>query len=54
MRFVRREDGQAFSEYVVLLGMTVLMVVASLAFFVRPVALAFIALARRLVMDLSS
>jgi hypothetical protein len=49
-----REDGQAFSEYLVVLGMTVLMVVASLAFLVRPIALAFVALARRLVMDLSS
>lgn len=54
MRRWRREDGQAVSEYVVLLGMTVLIVVASLALFVRPVALAFVALARRLVMDLSS
>ena len=54
MKRWRREDGQAFSEYLVVLGMTVLMVVASLAFLVRPIALAFVALARRLVMDLSS
>ncbi len=50
----RREDGQALSEYVVLLGLTVLMVLASLTLFVRPIAQAFVALARRLVVDLGS
>lgn len=48
------EAGQAFSEYVVVLGVTVLLVVASMLVFVRPIALAFGALARRLVLTLGS
>lgn len=51
MRWWRRQDGQATSEYVVLLGLTVLLVVSSMNLFVRPIALAFASLARRLVLQ---
>lgn len=50
----RREDGQAASEYLVIVGVTLVIVVASLAIMVGPVAWTFVALVRRIVTDLSS
>ena len=46
--------GQATSEYVVLSGVIAVIVIASMTLFTRPVALAFAALFRRLVLYMTS
>lgn len=46
--------GQAISEYVVLSGVIAVIVIASMTLFTRPVALAFAALFRRLVLYMTS
>ena len=53
-RLVIDRRGQAISEYVVLSGVIAVIVIASMTLFTRPVALAFAALFRRLVLYMTS
>ncbi|MEW5982531.1 MAG: hypothetical protein AB1806_09190 [Acidobacteriota bacterium] len=46
----RRERGQALSEYVVVLGLTAATVIACMTLLVAPVAAAFVAFFKRLVL----
>jgi len=49
-----RQDGQATSEYVTMLGILVATVVACMAMFIAPVSAVYIRLFRRLVLYLTS
>jgi Flp pilus assembly pilin Flp len=53
-RAARAEDGQGVSEYVTLVGITAATVIACMALFVTPVARAYIALFRKLVLQFTS
>ena len=53
-RLVQSSRGQAFSEYLTLSGVIVVIVVASMAAFTTPVARTFAALFRRLVVSFTS
>lgn len=53
-RCLRREDGQALTEYVTIVGMTALTVIASMALFITPVAMAFVRLFRHMALYLTT
>jgi hypothetical protein len=50
----RSTRGQVLSEYVVILGVLVLTIIAAMAMFVGPVAVAVVRLARRIMVNLTS
>ena len=51
---LRGTRGQALTEYLVIVGLLVLIVTAVVTTFVTPIAFAFARLAQRLVLELSS
>jgi len=54
LRALRGERGQAMSEYLVVTGIVAAAILAGLALFTTPVALAFVGLIRRIVLTLGS
>lgn len=51
---VRREDGQVLTEYVTVVGIMALTVIACMALVISPVAMAFVQLFRRMALYLTS
>lgn len=53
-RDLRREDGQALTEYVTIVGITAITIIACMALFIAPVAMAFVRLFRRMALYLTN